>query len=123
MRVLLSSLLVLAVLPGRAESQAPPITPKPASSFEAGLPMQVQPPKGPTTESAAIGIRAMVSADAAAPTQRRSSRRSGLNSDVVLMVVGGAAMLAGAAIGGDAGTIFMVSGAVIGLWGLYNFLQ
>jgi hypothetical protein len=39
------------------------------------------------------------------------------------MIVGGAAIVAGAIIGDDAGTIFMVGGAIIGLWGLYNYLQ
>lgn len=123
MRVLSSSLIVLAIVSGRAESQAPLITSKPAPSLQSATPTRMDPRQGPTTESAAIGIRPVASVDAIALTQRRSSRRSGLNSNVVLMVVGGAAMIAGAAIGGDAGTIFMVGGAVVGLWGLYNFLQ
>lgn len=42
---------------------------------------------------------------------------------VALMIVGGAAILAGALIEGDAGRIFMVGGAVIGLIGLYQYLQ
>ena len=39
------------------------------------------------------------------------------------MIVGGAAFLAGAIIGGDAGTIIMVGGAAVGLYGLYLYLQ
>jgi hypothetical protein len=39
------------------------------------------------------------------------------------MIVGATALLVGAVIGDDAGTIIMVGGAVIGLWGLYNFLN
>ena len=42
---------------------------------------------------------------------------------VALMIVGGAALLAGALIEGDAGRVFMVGGAVIGLIGLYQYLQ
>jgi hypothetical protein len=40
-----------------------------------------------------------------------------------LMVVGAAAFVAGALIEGDAGRIIMVGGAVIGLYGLYEYLQ
>lgn len=40
-----------------------------------------------------------------------------------MMVVGVAALVAGAIIGGDPGTIVMVGGAVIGLIGLYEYLQ
>jgi hypothetical protein len=40
-----------------------------------------------------------------------------------MMVVGGAALIAGAIIGGTAGTLIMVGGAVLGLYGLYDYLQ
>jgi hypothetical protein len=40
-----------------------------------------------------------------------------------LMIVGGAAILIGAIIGNDAGAFFMVGGAVVGLYGLYKYLQ
>jgi hypothetical protein len=40
-----------------------------------------------------------------------------------MMIVGGAAILVGAVIGGDAGDIFMIGGAVVGLVGLYKYLQ
>ena len=123
MRILISGLIVLAILPGRAQAQAAFSGSTPVSSFHSGSATRVQATAGPTIESAAVGIRPAVSSDAAASTQRRTSTRSGVNRDVVLMVVGGATMVAGAIIGGDAGTIFMVGGAVIGLWGLYNFLQ
>jgi hypothetical protein len=39
------------------------------------------------------------------------------------MVVGGAALLSGLIIGGGAGTAIAVGGAVVGLYGLYEFLQ
>lgn len=47
----------------------------------------------------------------------------GLGPARALMVVGVAALVAGAVIGGTPGTIVMVGGAVIGLIGLYNYLQ
>ena len=39
------------------------------------------------------------------------------------MIVGFAGLVAGAIIGGTAGTLIMVGGAALGLWGLYNYLQ
>ena len=38
-------------------------------------------------------------------------------------VVGGAALLTGLIIGDDAGTVIAVSGALVGLYGLYEYLQ
>ena len=40
-----------------------------------------------------------------------------------MMIVGGAALIAGGFIGGAAGTLIMVGGAVLGLYGLYDYLQ
>ena len=40
-----------------------------------------------------------------------------------MMVVGAAALITGAIIGDTPGTIIMVGGAVIGLYGLYQYLQ
>lgn len=40
-----------------------------------------------------------------------------------LMIVGGAAMLTGAVVGHDAGVLISVGGAVVFLWGLYQYLQ
>ena len=49
--------------------------------------------------------------------------QQGRGTNVALMVVGGAAIVLGAIIGGDAGTIMMVGGAGVGLWGLYNYMR
>ena len=49
------------------------------------------------------------------------NKKSNKNA-VAMMVVGGAALLVGAIIGNDAGTIVMLGGAGIGLYGLYLFL-
>jgi hypothetical protein len=40
-----------------------------------------------------------------------------------MMVVGGAGIVVGALVGGDAGRIIMVGGAVVGLYGLWQYLQ
>lgn len=45
------------------------------------------------------------------------------SENVAMMIVGGAALVVGSVIGGDAGTIMMVGGGVIGLVGLYRYLR
>ena len=50
-------------------------------------------------------------------------QRAGLGQPMAMMVVGGTALLVGAIIGDTPGTIFMIGGAVIGLIGLYEYLQ
>jgi len=50
-------------------------------------------------------------------------RRKGYGQPIALMVVGGAALLTGLIIGDDAGTVIAVGGAVVGLYGLYQYLQ
>ena len=45
------------------------------------------------------------------------------DQSTAMMIVGGAAFIAGALIDGDAGTIIMVGGAAVGLYGLYLYLQ
>jgi hypothetical protein len=58
--------------------------------------------------------------DAALLLQRR---RAGLGQPMAMMIVGGAAVLLGAIIGDTPGTVIMIGGAVIGLIGLYEYLQ
>ncbi len=77
---------------------------------------------GPVLRSSAVGIQSLhraVSLDpvgglAAAPTRQQSR---------AMMIVGGAALIVGAIIGGTPGTIVMVGGGVVGLIGLYNYLE
>jgi hypothetical protein len=123
MRVLISTLIALAIVPAVGSAQATPTRAIPVTGAQSGSETRMHSKSGPTIESAAIGIRPAVSNDAAAAAQSRQRRRSGVGNDVALMIVGGAAMVAGAVIDGDAGTIFLVGGAVIALWGLYNYLQ
>ena len=80
--------------------------------------------KGPTLQSAAVGFRvkeAKVDASTkvtAAPLVRRNQ-----GQDVALMAVGVGAMIAGALIGGTAGTIIIIGGAGMALFGLYHYLE
>lgn len=76
-------------------------------------------PRGPSIASARVASH-VVSAPRGAPPviQNRTSNRNA----VALMIVGGAALVIGAVIGNDAGTLVMLGGAGIGLYGLYLFL-
>ena len=75
---------------------------------------------GPTRDALSVGVRASMSATTA-PAPARGGQ--GLGQPEALMIVGGAALLVGAVVGGDAGNIFMIGGAVVGLIGLYRYLQ
>lgn len=70
-----------------------------------------------TSIAARADLQASSSADAAAMMQSRDRRGT------TLMLVGGAAFLAGLLIGDDAGTAVALGGAIVGLYGLYMYLQ
>ena len=80
------------------------------------------PAAGPTLDGATVGIRHTTGQSATTPTNATPAVRHG-DPSTALMIVGGAAFLAGAIISGDAGTIIMVGGAAVGLYGLYLYLQ
>jgi len=75
--------------------------------------------RGPSRASARVASHAVSARHAAPPILQQ--KKKGKNS-VALMIVGGAALIVGAVIGDDAGTIVMLGGAGIGLYGLYLFL-
>ena len=113
--VLMSALiLVLRAPQGAAQSfTVTPIAPN-------GTVTQAQQPQvGPTVSALTVGVRNVVPATTPAP-QRGSA---GLGQNEALMIVGGAAILVGAIVEGDAGKIFMIGGAIVGLYGLYKYLQ
>jgi hypothetical protein len=72
------------------------------------------------------GARAAVSAPVAAATHAPAAAmqaRAGLQQSQVLMIVGGSALVVGILIGDDAGQILALGGAVVGLYGLYQYLK
>jgi hypothetical protein len=74
---------------------------------------------GPTAASLSVAVRApLPAATLAAPRGN-----AGLGQSEAMMIVGGAAILVGAIVGGNAGDVFMIGGAVVGLYGLYKYLQ
>jgi hypothetical protein len=74
---------------------------------------------GPRIDALVTGFRVSDQrADSTTSAQRRRQSRP-----VALMIVGGAAFVLGALIGGDIGLLFMIGGAVALLIGLYRYLQ
>jgi hypothetical protein len=77
---------------------------------------------GPSVESGiASARRAAVAPSTDAASAVQDSPHVGRN--VALMAVGGAAFVVGAIIGDKAGTVFMVGGGVVFLYGLFQYLQ
>jgi hypothetical protein len=90
----------------------------PAPTTAAVAAPAAEPATGPTFAAASVAVRHAETPYAAAP-----ARRGGYGQPVALMVVGGAALLTGLIIGNDAGAAIAVGGAVVGLVGLYQYLQ
>ena len=107
--------IALAMLSPRASSAQTSIVGTerlvPAASTQAGV--------GPTLEALPTAVH--VSPSPATTTYAPNTAYQRQNQ--TLMVLGGASLLVGAIIGGKAGTVFMVGGAVVGLYGLYKYLQ
>ena len=80
------------------------------------------PAAGPTVSASVAGIRAPT-ADKSNAKAAAADTRLGAGQNVALMVVGGAAIIIGAIIGDAPGIIIAVTGAAIGLYGLYNFVK
>ena len=113
MRFLAISFCALALLPAAANAQQPTRTSAPTQSSASG----------PTVQAASVGFRVSeVKVDAstkvtAAPIHRHEGQ------DVALMAVGVGAMIVGAIVGHTAGTIIIIGGAGMALYGLYNYLE
>jgi hypothetical protein len=73
----------------------------------------------PVAQNLAVGVRAGVVPLGPVPVPRRGDT----SHNRALMIVGGVTLLVGAVIGGDAGTIIMIGGGAIGIYGLYKYLQ
>jgi hypothetical protein len=107
MRFLAISFCALALLPAASNAQQPTQTSA----------------KGPTVQAASVGFRAnevKVSASTKV-TAAQIGRHQG--QDVAMMAVGVGAMIVGALVHGTAGTIIVIGGAGVALYGLYHYLE
>ncbi|HEY2376881.1 MAG TPA: hypothetical protein VGH98_12960 [Gemmatimonadaceae bacterium] len=74
---------------------------------------------GPTRAALSVAVQQSIPP----LTSPSAASGAGLTQSQALMIVGGAAILVGAIVGDTAGDVFMVGGAVVGLYGLYRYLQ
>ena len=118
-RFVLLALLVAAAAPLRAQSLAaePSVPLAPSMSAPA---VESSAPVGPAVSSQRTAAHV---AESNAPLKAAMPANAGLGQARAMMVVGAAAFVAGAIIGGTPGTIIMVGVGVIGLVGLYDYLQ
>ena len=84
-------------------------------------PVPHAPAVGPTMASATLGYSN--ASDASTEMTWNNQQRAKNNSGPVLAIVGGAALIGGLLIGGDAGTAIAVGGLITGLIGLYLWLK
>jgi hypothetical protein len=98
-----------------------------AQSGVASLAPVTAPEAGPAVSSLSAGARPVAAARLNASAMESEAvalrRRARFSRAETLMIIGGATFLTGAIIGDDAGTIVMVGGAAVGLYGLYLYLQ
>ncbi|OYV74457.1 MAG: hypothetical protein B7Z72_00080 [Gemmatimonadetes bacterium 21-71-4] len=76
---------------------------------------------GPVLQSAAVGFQSLGQRVALEPTPALYGAPP--MQSRAMMIVGGAGLIVGALIGGTPGTIVMVGSGVLGLFGLYYYLQ
>jgi hypothetical protein len=116
-------ILPVAVIAQSATGSAVGITSSAATTPNATTtPNIAVPSAGPTNAASTAGIRAPVTQRSNA-TAAAADSHLGAGQNVALMVVGGAALIIGAAIGETAGVLLAIGGAIVFLYGLYNFIQ
>jgi hypothetical protein len=93
-----------------------------AVSVTAAVPSTMTPDRatGPLTTARAVGLQHVFADSATAPMMKMKKSRS---SSVTLMVFGLATLLVGTVVDGDTGTVIVLTGAGIGLVGLYRYLN
>jgi hypothetical protein len=114
-RTHLAALVALVVLAPGAGAQA-------VERIDAARPEPMAAtPAIPSREAASVAVRAPAARrDVANDVEPAAAAAFGRGE--TLMIVGGAALLAGLIIGDDAGTVIAVGGAIVGLYGLYLYL-
>lgn len=90
-----------------------------AQNAQAPATLDLTVPSGPSMQSAALSPRFSSTESLDANAMRKPARGSGVG----LMILGGAALITGVIIGDKAGTIIAVGGAIVGLYGLYVYLD
>lgn len=107
--------LAFTAAPARAQGASLAADAAPAQAQQA---VSTPAPSGPSLESATVAVHSTNEALSAPKPAGRN-----VDQGTKLMIVGGAAILTGIVIGGDAGHAISIAGAVVGLIGLYQYLQ
>ena len=71
----------------------------------------------------AAGLTRVAKEDASREAPMPRQERGNTRTNTALMIVGAAAVVLGAAVGDEAGTVLIIGGAGIGLFGLYRMLN
>ena len=121
-------LLFNAVPAAAQDTTLPSRVPAPSVATDSGFPLVEEPQAradssilGPSRDGLRAGVQFRTSTRTEHPLAPPD--RAGLGQSRAMMIVGGAALIVGAVIGHTAGTLIMVGGAVVGLVGLYQYLQ
>jgi hypothetical protein len=131
-RVVVLSLLFAGIAPLRAQTIVPAVTPDSSSVTRDTVQRtsdyldSANPARTTAVGAPMTGLRAGVHARETSRPDRptiAAAQHANLGQARAMMIVGVAALIAGAIIGDTPGTIVMVGGAVIGLIGLYDYLQ
>jgi hypothetical protein len=110
--------LVVAARPSRAQDAAAPDSATAMRSANAATPHVAIASAIDAQPAAVHRASAPLSFDAA-----MAATHQNMGQAKALMIVGAVGFVAGAVIGGDAGTIVMLGSAAVGLYGLYQYLQ
>lgn len=78
---------------------------------------------GPTLQSAAVGFHVNEAKVDASTRVTAALQRPRAGQDVAMMAVGVGAMIVGGLVGDTAGTIILIGGAAVALYGLYHYLE
>jgi hypothetical protein len=108
--VALAVALPVSAQQGNSQSGPVAVTATSASTVFAPNPVMGSLMLAPSASREAFGVPA-------------AALRAPSSQNVAMIVVGGAGLLVGAVIGGDAGTIIMIGGGGLGLLGLYRYLS
>jgi len=109
-RIRVLAVAVLVAVPSLASAQSTPTSPERSA-----------PVAGPRLNATTTAVRRPV--QSSATLQTTAAQRQSMGKPVAMMIVGLAALVAGALIGGDPGVLIMVGGAIVGLIGLYQYLK
>ena len=112
--------LAQAASPSAATLQ-PPVTQVNADAFPAAPSRTAAPVDSAGPWAAALTFPAVQ--PATAPALAPSGGNLGAGKNLAMMGVGAAAVAIGLAVGGTGGDVIAISGGVLGLYGLYRFLQ